>query len=344
MTPVPCNPCSSPFRKLAGATALIGALCGAPVFAQEVPMAAPGSLFIFNGLGAGVFLPRGTVVDSGGPPPLTCSSTHYHGALPDGRGAKAGGCGWGMVAPLLGGSVINLNQPSGSLIDGGGGPGLLEFGGELGGPIIKDRLWFWGSGNRNKIVERANLGFERTFLDGQSSVGVRIPFVQIQGVQVITDDLGAIFDLRNLVPMFPPNPAGLSPGLAPADPSRAPFSAPPAGAPFTFTTFAPIVGPDGNAFLLGIPIDVFPLAVPSGAAVQPPTEDLDTKAQRELREAVQRMSPEDRQNALKDPRASEELKKAVREDDARYPLAGGINATDAFRSQTFSLGAEVFFK
>lgn len=32
---------------------------------------------------------------------------------------------------------------------------ILEFGGEVGGPIIKDRLWFWGSANRNKIDETA---------------------------------------------------------------------------------------------------------------------------------------------------------------------------------------------
>jgi len=29
---------------------------------------------------------------------------------------------------------------------------VMEFGGELGGPIIKDRLWFWGSGNRNQVI------------------------------------------------------------------------------------------------------------------------------------------------------------------------------------------------
>jgi carboxypeptidase family protein/TonB-dependent receptor-like protein len=30
---------------------------------------------------------------------------------------------------------------------------ILEFGGEAGGPILKDRLWFWGSANRNKIEQ-----------------------------------------------------------------------------------------------------------------------------------------------------------------------------------------------
>jgi carboxypeptidase family protein/TonB-dependent receptor-like protein len=30
---------------------------------------------------------------------------------------------------------------------------ILEFGGEVGGPVVKDRLWFWGSGNRNDIKQ-----------------------------------------------------------------------------------------------------------------------------------------------------------------------------------------------
>ena len=35
---------------------------------------------------------------------------------------------------------------------------ILEFGGEVGGPIIKDRLWFWGSANRNAIDPTAFAG------------------------------------------------------------------------------------------------------------------------------------------------------------------------------------------
>lgn len=30
---------------------------------------------------------------------------------------------------------------------------ILEFGGEAGGPMIKDRLWFWGSGNRGRVPQ-----------------------------------------------------------------------------------------------------------------------------------------------------------------------------------------------
>ena len=33
---------------------------------------------------------------------------------------------------------------------------LLEVGGEVGGPVIKDKLWFWGSLNRNKIEQLLN--------------------------------------------------------------------------------------------------------------------------------------------------------------------------------------------
>ena len=35
---------------------------------------------------------------------------------------------------------------------------ILEFGGEVGSPIVKDRLWFWGSGNRNAIDRTALAG------------------------------------------------------------------------------------------------------------------------------------------------------------------------------------------
>lgn len=35
---------------------------------------------------------------------------------------------------------------------------ILEFGGDVGGPIVKDRFWFWGSANRNKIEQVLNTG------------------------------------------------------------------------------------------------------------------------------------------------------------------------------------------
>lgn len=42
-------------------------------------------------------------------------------------------------------------------------PVVFEFGGELGGPVVKDRFWFWGSANRNKIVTiSGGLGGENT--------------------------------------------------------------------------------------------------------------------------------------------------------------------------------------
>jgi hypothetical protein len=146
-----------------------------PEFAQLTQY---GQLFQKNpsaGIAFGPNLMMNNVIERASPPQATGSSPTYYdfGAIEEVQ-VTTGGADVSMTTGGVGINIVtrrgsnelhgsgrsfftnDVLQSDNSETAGVGGSGfrtdqILEFGGEVGGPIVKDRLWFWGSANRNEI-------------------------------------------------------------------------------------------------------------------------------------------------------------------------------------------------